>query len=164
MLITPKHGFAFVWSGFRTRSLGRGGSLGAAAARARFVVFFPATMVVVNGICCSVVVVNNLSLQQLLLYSTFISISGLLGPRGSSPHLSTSTARSEEAGSFSDSAGNPRRFVLATAQQHARRPLRQSPRLHTRHKTPPTHHPPTPPPPMRPGCTLSILRLHHSLA
>jgi hypothetical protein len=44
-LITPRHGFALVWSGFRTRSLGRGGSLGAAAALARWlVVFFPATM------------------------------------------------------------------------------------------------------------------------
>lgn len=49
VLITPRHGFAVVWSGFRTRSLGRGGSLGAAAAFASWwVVFLPATILAVG--------------------------------------------------------------------------------------------------------------------
>lgn len=67
VVITPKHGFAFVWSGFRTRNLGRGGSLGAAAARASwFVVFLPATMIAVGELCCGEVVVNKISLQHFL--------------------------------------------------------------------------------------------------
>lgn len=49
VLMTPRQGFVLVWSGFRTRSLGRGGSLGADAALARWlVVFFPATMVAIS--------------------------------------------------------------------------------------------------------------------
>ena len=45
--MTPMHGFASAWLGFRTRSFGSGGSLGDEAARARFceAVFFPTTMI-----------------------------------------------------------------------------------------------------------------------
>lgn len=121
VVITPKHGFAFVWSGFRTRNLGRGGSLGAAAARASwFVVFLPATMIAVGELCCDEVVVNKISLQHFLYYSTSISISDLLYPRGSSPHLS---AVASARNSLRISALTLATSVLATEQQHARRPL-----------------------------------------
>lgn len=48
-LITPMHGLALVWFGLRTRSLGRGGSLGEDAALASDCgVFLPATMLAAN--------------------------------------------------------------------------------------------------------------------
>lgn len=46
-LMTPMHGFALVWLGLRTRSLGSGGSLGEDAALASvFGVFLPATILI----------------------------------------------------------------------------------------------------------------------
>ena len=61
--------------------------MGAAAARARFVVFFPATMIVVGGIYCREVIANDIS----------ITIATLFHPLSASPPASQALDRMSRA-------------------------------------------------------------------